>query len=135
MGSGHLVKDSPATFARSTSLRDATSDLDITRYRGVAGALERSARIPSVTKWNVAPPSIAIGSRAGASGQKSERDRALRVLDMINTTVTRMSDLIDDVLDFARGRLGSGIVPHASVRTGSGSGRRRTTGGNSGPLN
>ena len=29
---------------------------------------------------------------------------------MINTTVTRMSDLIDDVLDFARGRLGSGIV-------------------------
>jgi sigma-B regulation protein RsbU (phosphoserine phosphatase) len=32
------------------------------------------------------------------------------VLDMINTTVTRMSDLIDDVLDFARGRLGSGIV-------------------------
>jgi hypothetical protein len=25
------------------------------------------------------------------------------------TTVTRTSDLIDDILDFARGRLGSGI--------------------------
>jgi len=32
------------------------------------------------------------------------------VLDMINTTVTRMSDLIGNVLDFARGRLGGGIT-------------------------
>ena len=29
---------------------------------------------------------------------------------MINTTVTRMSGLIDNVLDFARGRLGGGIT-------------------------
>ena len=29
---------------------------------------------------------------------------------MINTTVARMSDLIDNVLDFARGRLGGGIT-------------------------
>ncbi|MDB5611142.1 MAG: hypothetical protein JWP25_8042 [Bradyrhizobium sp.] len=36
--------------------------------------------------------------------------KELRVLDMINTTVTRMSDLIDNVLDFARGRLGGGIT-------------------------
>jgi sigma-B regulation protein RsbU (phosphoserine phosphatase) len=39
---------------------------------------------------------------------KAEKD--LRVLDMINTTVTRMSGLIDNVLDFARGRLGGGIT-------------------------
>jgi sigma-B regulation protein RsbU (phosphoserine phosphatase) len=46
-----------------------------------------------------------IMQRSGAlQGQKE-----LRVLDMINTTVTRMSDLIDNVLDFARGRLGGGI--------------------------
>jgi phosphoserine phosphatase RsbU/P len=32
------------------------------------------------------------------------------VFDMINTTVTRMSGLIDHVLDFARGRLGGGIT-------------------------
>jgi phosphoserine phosphatase RsbU/P len=31
-------------------------------------------------------------------------------LDMINSTVTRMSDLIDNILDFARGRLGGGIT-------------------------
>jgi sigma-B regulation protein RsbU (phosphoserine phosphatase) len=47
-----------------------------------------------------------ILQRSGAlPGQKE-----LRVLDMINTTVTRMSDLIDNVLDFARGRLGGGIA-------------------------
>jgi phosphoserine phosphatase RsbU/P len=47
-----------------------------------------------------------ILQRSGAlPGQKE-----LRVLDMINTTVTRMSDLIDNVLDFARGRLGGGIT-------------------------
>jgi sigma-B regulation protein RsbU (phosphoserine phosphatase) len=47
-----------------------------------------------------------ILQRSGALRQRKE----LRVLDMINTTVTRMSDLIDNVLDFARGRLGGGIA-------------------------
>ena len=39
-----------------------------------------------------------------------QQHKELRVLDMINVTVTRMSDLIDNVLDFARGRLGGGIT-------------------------
>jgi sigma-B regulation protein RsbU (phosphoserine phosphatase) len=47
-----------------------------------------------------------ILQRSGALQQHNE----IRVLDMINTTVTRMSDLIDNVLDFARGRLGGGIT-------------------------
>jgi phosphoserine phosphatase RsbU/P len=47
-----------------------------------------------------------ILQRSGALQDKKE----LRVLDMVNTTVTRMSDLIDNVLDFARGRLGGGIT-------------------------
>jgi phosphoserine phosphatase RsbU/P len=37
-------------------------------------------------------------------------DKQLRILDLIATTITRMSGLIDDVLDFARGRLGGGII-------------------------
>jgi sigma-B regulation protein RsbU (phosphoserine phosphatase) len=47
-----------------------------------------------------------ILQRSGALHDQKE----IRVLDMINTTVTRMSDLIDNVLDFARGRLGGGIT-------------------------
>jgi sigma-B regulation protein RsbU (phosphoserine phosphatase) len=46
-----------------------------------------------------------ILQRSGALQQQKE----LRVLDMMNSTVTRMSDLIDNILDFARGRLGGGI--------------------------
>jgi phosphoserine phosphatase RsbU/P len=52
---------------------------------------------------------ISAGARIlQRSGALVDR-KQLRVLDMINTTVTRMSDLIDNVLDFARGRLGGGI--------------------------
>jgi sigma-B regulation protein RsbU (phosphoserine phosphatase) len=47
-----------------------------------------------------------ILQRSGVLQQQKE----LRVLDMINSTVTRMSDLIDNILDFARGRLGGGIT-------------------------
>lgn len=35
---------------------------------------------------------------------------------MINSTVTRMSDLIDGILDFARGRLGGGITLHRDAQ-------------------
>ena len=53
-----------------------------------------------------------ILQRSGALQQQKE----LRVLDMINSTVTRMSDLIDNILDFARGRLGGGITLRRDAR-------------------
>ena len=53
-----------------------------------------------------------ILQRSGALQQQKEQ----RVLDMINSTVTRMSDLIDNILDFARGRLGGGITLHRDAR-------------------
>ena len=37
-------------------------------------------------------------------------EKASRMVHVIRASVTRMSGLIDDVLDFARGRLGSGLV-------------------------
>jgi sigma-B regulation protein RsbU (phosphoserine phosphatase) len=53
---------------------------------------------------------ISAGARILQRSGALREHKDLHVLDMINTTVTRMSDLIDDVLDFARGRLGIGIV-------------------------
>ena len=53
---------------------------------------------------------ISAGARILQRSDKLQDHKELRVLDMINTTVTRMSDLIDNVLDFARGRLGGGIA-------------------------
>jgi sigma-B regulation protein RsbU (phosphoserine phosphatase) len=53
---------------------------------------------------------INAGARILQRSGALKADKELRVLDMINTTVTRMSGLIDNVLDFARGRLGGGIT-------------------------
>jgi sigma-B regulation protein RsbU (phosphoserine phosphatase) len=53
---------------------------------------------------------ISAGARILQRSGAILEHKDLRVLDMINTTVTRMSDLIDNVLDFARGRLGGGIT-------------------------
>jgi phosphoserine phosphatase RsbU/P len=53
---------------------------------------------------------ISAGARILQRSGALREHKELRVLDMINTTVTRMSDLIDNVLDFARGRLGGGIT-------------------------
>lgn len=39
----------------------------------------------------------------------SPGEKSLRVLDIVETSVDRMAGLIDDVMDFARGRLGSGV--------------------------
>jgi sigma-B regulation protein RsbU (phosphoserine phosphatase) len=53
---------------------------------------------------------ISAGARILQRSGALQQHKELRVLDMINATVTRMSDLIDNVLDFARGRLGGGIT-------------------------
>src|ERR1700684_3147882 len=53
---------------------------------------------------------ISAGARILQRSGALKEHKELRVLDMINSTVTRMSDLIDDILDFARGRLGGGTT-------------------------
>src|SRR3984957_12135959 len=53
---------------------------------------------------------ISAGARILQRSGVLKEQKELRVLDMINSTVTRMSDLIENVLDFARGRLGGGIT-------------------------
>ena len=42
-------------------------------------------------------------------------EKASRVLDLVESSVDRMAGLIDDVMDFARGQLGSGIAVHRQV--------------------
>jgi sigma-B regulation protein RsbU (phosphoserine phosphatase) len=53
---------------------------------------------------------ISAGARLLQRSASLTDHKELRILDMINTSVSRMSDLINDVLDFARGRLGGGIT-------------------------
>ena len=53
---------------------------------------------------------ISAGARILQRSGALRDHKELRVLEMIDNSVTRMSDLIDNVLDFARGRLGGGIT-------------------------
>ena len=52
--------------------------------------------------------SISAGARLLGRDAKTEREH--QIVAMLQTTVMRMAGLIDNVLDFARGRLGGGIT-------------------------
>jgi sigma-B regulation protein RsbU (phosphoserine phosphatase) len=55
-------------------------------------------------------PLASISSATNLLRKGPSPERALRILDLMEGSVVRMSGLIDNILDFARGRLGSGIV-------------------------
>lgn len=52
--------------------------------------------------------SISAGARLLGRGAKTDKEH--QIIAMLETTVLRMAGLIDNVLDFARGRLGGGIT-------------------------
>jgi phosphoserine phosphatase RsbU/P len=55
-------------------------------------------------------PLASISAGARILGREAKSDREHQVVAMLETTVVRMAGLIDNVLDFARGRLGGGIT-------------------------
>jgi signal transduction histidine kinase len=55
-------------------------------------------------------PLASIGAGATLLAKTPLNDRATGIVGLIRDSVTRMSTLIDNVLDFARGRLGGGIT-------------------------
>ncbi len=55
-------------------------------------------------------PLSAIGLGAEMLLKTPLSDRAVQMVGVMRASVTRMSDLINDVLDFARGRLGGGLA-------------------------
>jgi phosphoserine phosphatase RsbU/P len=61
-------------------------------------------------------PLASISAGARVLGRDAETDKEHQVLAMMQTTVMRMAGLIDNVLDFARGRLGGGITLDRNAR-------------------
>jgi phosphoserine phosphatase RsbU/P len=55
-------------------------------------------------------PLASISAGARILGRTAQTEREHQVVAMMQTTVMRMAGLIDNVLDFARGRLGGGIT-------------------------
>jgi sigma-B regulation protein RsbU (phosphoserine phosphatase) len=60
-------------------------------------------------------PLASIVGAARLLRREGQNEKALKVLTMMEASVDRMAGLIDDVMDFARGRLGSGIGLHRTV--------------------
>lgn len=54
-------------------------------------------------------PLAAVSSAVRMLGRETLSERGRKVIDLMQGSVARMAGLIDDVLDFARGSLGSGI--------------------------
>jgi len=55
-------------------------------------------------------PLAAIAGGVSVIGRTKLEEKATRLVPMIQASVARMSNLINDVLDFARGRLGDGLT-------------------------
>lgn len=89
---------------------------DVTEEKENAAALntrEAEARFReqfiAVLGHDLRNPLAAIQSGARLLQREGQTDQALHILGMMDQSVARMSDLISDVMDFTRARLGSGI--------------------------
>jgi sigma-B regulation protein RsbU (phosphoserine phosphatase) len=60
-------------------------------------------------------PLASIVGAARLLKREVQSDKGMKVLSLMETSVDRMAGLIDDVMDFARGRLGSGIDLHRAI--------------------
>ena len=61
-------------------------------------------------------PLASISAGARMLGRNAGTEKDIQVVAMMQTTVMRMAGLIDNVLDFARGRLGGGITLDRDAR-------------------
>jgi phosphoserine phosphatase RsbU/P len=61
-------------------------------------------------------PLASISAGARILGRDAKTERQHQIAAMLQTTVMRMAGLIDNVLDFARGRLGGGITLDRNAR-------------------
>jgi sigma-B regulation protein RsbU (phosphoserine phosphatase) len=61
-------------------------------------------------------PLASISAGARILGREAKSDKEHQVVAMLQATVMRMAGLIDNVLDFARGRLGGGITLDRDAR-------------------
>ena len=111
------------TLIKATERRRYERSLVETRAAAVAaGALTQSSldraradaelreQFIAVLGHDLRNPLGSIAAAIRILGTQPQNDRSTRVLDLMQGSVARMSGLIDNVLDFARGRLGGGIT-------------------------
>ncbi|MEH6486964.1 PAS domain-containing sensor histidine kinase [Hyphomonas oceanitis] len=99
---------------------------DVTQHHEDLSALsnkEEEARFReqfiAVLGHDLRNPLSAVSSAIRIASREAQTDRALQVLEAANGSIERMAGLINDLMDFARARLGSGIsldlMPHPAL--------------------
>ena len=99
-------------YERDLQGREATA---VRRLTDAEEMSELREQFIAVLGHDLRNPLASIVGAARLLRREIPSEKALRVLQLMETSVDRMAGLIDDVMDFARGRLGSGIDLHRRV--------------------
>jgi len=109
------------TFFRATSRRGYERDLQsreavaVQRLQDEKATADLREQFIAVLGHDLRNPLASIVGAARLLRREVQSEKALRVLQLMESSVDRMAGLIDDVMDFARGRLGSGLDLHRQV--------------------
>lgn len=119
-GQGNVLGARIAVF-RAHGRRSYERDLmgrEASAIRGLQDELAASElreQFIAVLGHDLRNPLASIIGAARLLRREVQSEKAIRVLQLMEASVDRMAGLIDDVMDFARGRLGSGIDLHRSL--------------------
>ena len=91
-------------------------DVATTNLASEREASELREQFIAVLGHDLRNPLASISAGARILGREAKSDKEHQVIAMLETTVVRMAGLIDNVLDFARGRLGGGITLDRDAR-------------------
>jgi phosphoserine phosphatase RsbU/P len=100
------------SYERDLQERDAAARERLERERETS---ELREQFIAVLGHDLRNPLASIVGAARLLKREVQSEKGLKVLHLMETSVDRMAGLIDDVMDFARGRLGSGIGLHRSA--------------------
>ncbi len=92
--------------------RMASSEASLSNERQTSALREQFI---AVLGHDLRNPLSAIGASAELLQKTPLTEKASRMVALIRRSVSRMSALIDDVLDFARGRLGTGLTLNSNA--------------------
>ena len=100
------------SYERDLKSREAAAVVRLEREEETAVLREQFI---AVLGHDLRNPLASIVAGARLLRREVHNDAGLKVIDLMETSVDRMAGLIDDVLDFARGRLGSGLTLNRQV--------------------
>jgi sigma-B regulation protein RsbU (phosphoserine phosphatase) len=92
---------------------------DVTEQKQAEIALQNTSALReqfiAVLGHDLRNPIAAISSGVSLLRKTPLNDRATRIVDLMENSTVRMLDLITNIMDFARGRLGGGLTVERNV--------------------